>query len=227
MKFLWMFLLAFGVQAADPYIIKITTGYFDYTQIDPTTGAVKYNQPVISEIPLGWTWTVDAANSLSFIDIVHTTGKFPLLIQDYSAQGTFLALLPVFIFIPDASKTTAFNIFCNSNASSPIDHIFYVYFDLGGCQGNAGPAGPAGAQGPQGDIGPAGSTGSQGVAGPKGDKGDIGSMGPAGNDAISLGLIILPASQSAPVGYQLVGSTTLKLKFGKKNVKVNINLFSK
>jgi hypothetical protein len=102
-----------------------------------------------------------------------------------------------------------------------------------GPQGPAGPIGPAGATGPQGPPGPAGATGAQGPAGttgltgpagpqglagpmglmgatgPQGAMGPMGLQGLAGPGLVSGSVLTLPAHQNPPLGFTLLGASTL------------------
>lgn len=81
-----------------------------------------------------------------------------------------------------------------------------------GQNGATGPAGPAGLAGAQGPAGPQGATGPQGPAGSAGANGQTGAMGPIGPPGPGLvsGVIVaLPAPQTPPLGFTLLGNSVL------------------
>jgi hypothetical protein len=87
-----------------------------------------------------------------------------------------------------------------------------------GPQGNSGATGATGATGPKGDTGatgPQGATGQTGPPGPQGPMGLVGPMGltgpqgPAGPGLVSGSILTLPAVQTPPAGFTLLGSSTL------------------
>jgi hypothetical protein len=86
---------------------------------------------------------------------------------------------------------------------------------LTGPQGPAGPQGapgPAGGPGATGPIGPAGQAGPTGQTGPQGSMGPVGPMGlrgPAGPGLVSGSILTLPATQPAPAGFTLLGTSTI------------------
>lgn len=99
---------------------------------------------------------------------------------------------------------------------------YYIWLFLddpppAGPQGLPGPPGVQGVKGDKGDPGDSGSMGAQGPAGPQGPKGDPGN---------GLGIVILPAASPAPAGYDLMGTSTLSVKVGKKNKRVKVNLYT-
>ena len=85
-----------------------------------------------------------------------------------------------------------------------------------GATGSTGPIGPAGPRGLTGATGLTGQTGSAGPAGAQGPMGPIGLQGPAGTGFMSGSVLTLPATQAAPSGFTLLGSSTL-LYFDSSN----------
>jgi Collagen triple helix repeat (20 copies) len=78
-----------------------------------------------------------------------------------------------------------------------------------GPQGTPGPTGATGATGPVGPAGPAGPTGQTGPQGSMGPVGPMGLRGPAGPGLVSGSILTLPATQPAPAGFTLVGTSTI------------------
>lgn len=227
--------LNFAVMAADPYIFNLRSNFsFDGTL------------PTATNLPAGWTFTINVNRPSDTIDIQHTTGKAPLHVVGYNLNtatnsydiivaanlaAQFRASVPADPIT--TLSTTSFSI-TTFSANGP-NWLIYVYFDV--AAGAQGPQGPAGAQGAQGNQGPAGQQGVAGAQGPKGDAGEAGSMGPqgpAGAAGTSMGtcdtnqgVVILPELSVAPPGYQLLGLSALRIKIGGKYKRVRVNIYIK
>jgi hypothetical protein len=112
----------------------------------------------------------------------------------------------------------------SNGTPSPVtgDTIAFVDFATGsgaagpqGPLGPQGPAGAAGATGPQGPVGSAGTNGQSGATGPagtagaNGQTGAMGPIGPPGPGLVSGVIVALPAPQTPPAGFTLLGNSVL------------------
>ena len=105
---------------------------------------------------------------------------------------------------------------CTSPASDPSQYpgewMVLAAQGAQGATGPVGPPGPQGVQGPQGPQGPQGQTGPQGlpgVQGVPGPQGQTGPQGPAGPGLVSGSILTLPAVQTPPAGFTLLGTSAL------------------
>ncbi len=102
---------------------------------------------------------------------------------------------------------------CTSPAADPLQyHGEWMVLAAQGAQGATGPVGspgPQGVQGPQGSQGPTGPQGLPGIQGLPGPQGQPGPQGPPGPGLVSGSILTLPAGQTPPTGFTLLGTSAL------------------